>query len=92
VRSNSNSNVNTVNGSSSSCNNNSDKCIEGSYCTGNSDSCSGVCNPTCLKCTGSSNTQCSICSPLSTRAYLGPSGNSCGGCKNFELHFLFLKV
>ena len=80
MRSSANANINTVSGSTGTCNSNNDKCIEGSYCTGASDTCTGTCNPSCYKCTGSSNNNCSVCSPLSTRGHLGLNGSSCGGC------------
>jgi len=81
VRTAGNANINTVSGSTGTCGNNNDKCIEGSYCTGNLDTCTGVCNPSCFKCTGSLNSNCSVCSPLSARAHLGLNGSSCDGCK-----------
>jgi len=84
VRTSGNSNKNTVNGSTSTCNSNNAKCIEGSYCIGVSDNCTGTCNPSCYKCTGSTNNNCSVCSPLSSRAYLGLNGSSCDGCNFFN--------
>ena len=62
-----------------------ERCIYGFYCTGNTDTCTGVCHPTCLKCTGSGDSNCTQCSPLSYRGNLGPLSGKCGGCK-----FIFL--
>ena len=88
-----NASINTVNGAATTCNNGNDhaKCLEGSYCTGASDACTGTCNPSCLKCNGSSSSSCSVCSPLSTTAHLGTIGSSisCDGCK-YWIIFIYL--
>jgi hypothetical protein len=67
------------------CNNVQERCIYGFYCTGTTDTCTGVCHPTCLKCNGPNDTNCTQCSPLSYGGKMGLVGNKCQGSK-----FIFL--
>ena len=64
----------------------------GYYCKNNADTCTGECDPSCLKCiVGSASTDCTQCSPLSGRGYLGPENivNGRGSCGGSKFIFLF---
>lgn len=70
------------------CNDIQERCIYGYYCTGSTDTCTGVCHPSCFKCSGTSASNCTQCSPLTSKGKDVPSSGSCSGSK---LNFYFYK-
>jgi len=74
------------------CNNIQERCILGTYCTGASDTCSGICHASCFKCSGPSASDCTQCSPLFKGGSKLPIAGSCGGGNLIFVLFFYSKI